>query len=859
MACFYFKYTPETGLPLYLEDEPILWDKVLIRLKRDREWHGVNYEYTDGDISLEFDCLSGSDFIEEIYQSQGGDGYIGFEFGYYDGVTEIPEFVGKINLATRKLLANYRISAMIERDGLHDLIKTRWSTKADLFSGVSIDGDTISAPTPLELGLHSKVLVNNFNKVTSVDGSLSFQPFLGDQKHDIWFVFDTIPDSPNNSNIDATIGSGLGPTGDDPVASELALLFDFNSRGSIVFNISVSYEFNIKLMRKLISAKPKIGDWYLDHWIEVRDLDGVQKSIQRIGTQQSGFRNGQFLNDVGSVLASASISNYTINYEFGDRVYVYAHFNLDGYNAGWKGVEAYIKTYSTEWSIEAETTTPDSSAKVVMIHEALTQSVAYITGQNDAIYSEFFGRTDLGYATTGCGALKALTNGFQVRRFTPELQPPKLTPQEILKSVDSIFCLGMGYETIDNENKIRIEDRGYFYQDVEIMEISTIGDYKEEVANDKIHNSVQVGYTKYLDEGLRLLDEYNTEHQYTTPIKNGDQPLDIRSVLIASGYALELTRRYQYQDTPKDSTKYDDDGFIIAVVPQSTGPVSGTFVNDVGAYILYSGTLPMVLKSSDLIRISGTIDNDGDYYVMADPADNKIYLGVALVIAESATFTIENLTRPYTTEKNEAFTTVTGVVSPETSYNLRHTPKRNLLNHAKWLNGGLYYKSSGELVRNTFVKQNGELETQLDTAESCPLGDINYDLLQEKANVVLAQFQEKDFYFIPEYISFKARVNMADIRFIRDCMTGQNLTGQNYGYITTRNQAGDYVQSWIYDMTYNPNTEEVDFVCLKKDVIPFNPAPSLVCSDYADYTFAMFEALPDLSTDIEQCRFINFN
>lgn len=859
MACFYFKYTPETGSPLYLEDEPILWDKVLIRLKRDRDWHGVNYEYTDGDISLEFDCLAGSDFIEQIYQSQGGDGYIGFEFGYFDGVTEIPEFVGKINLATRKLLANYRISAMIERDGLHDLIKTRWGTKADLFSGISIDGDTISAPTPLELGLHSKVLVNNFNKVTNIDGSLSFQPFLGDQKHDIWFVFDTIPDSPNDSNIDATIGSGLGPTGDDPVASELALLFDFNSRGTIVFNISVAYEFNIKLIRKLISAKPKIGDWYLDHWIEIRDLDGVQKSIQRIGTQQSGFRDGQFLNDAGSVLASASISNYTIDYEFGDKVYVYAHFYLDGYNAGWKGVEAYIKTYSTEWSIEAETSTPDSSAKVVMIHEALTQSIAYITGQNDAVYSEFFGRTDLGYATTGCGAYKALTNGFQVRKFTPELQPPKLTPQEILKSVDGIFCLGMGYETISSTNKLRVEDRGYFYQDVEIMEISTIGDYKEEVANDKIHNSVQVGYTKYLDEGLRLLDEYNTEHQYTTPIKNGDNPLDLRSPLIASGYALELTRRYQYADTPKDSTKYDDDGFIIAVLPQSTGPVSGTFVNDVGAYILYSGTLPMVLKSGDLIRIAGTIQNDGDYYVMADPADNKIYLGVALVISESATFTIENLTRPYTAEKNEAFTTVTGVVSPETSYNLRHTPKRNLLNHAKWLNGGLYYKNAGELVRNTFVKQNGDLETQLDIGESCPLGDINYDLLQEKANVSLAQFQEKDFYFIPEYISFKARVNMVDIRFIRDCMTGQNLTGQNYGYITTRNQAGDYVQSWIYDMTYNPNTGEVDFVCLKKDVIPFNPVPALVCSDYADYTFADFEALPDLSMDIEQCRFINFN
>jgi len=228
MACYYFKYTPETGSPLYLEDEPIKWDSVKIVLKRDRDWHGVNYEYTDGDVSLEFDCLSGSDFIEEIYQSQGGDGYIGFDFGYYDGVNEIPEFTGKINLATRKLLPNYRISAMLERDGMHDLIKSRFGTKADLFSSVSVDGDSITTPSIIDLELHSKVLINNYNKITGVAGDFNFQPFLGDEKHDIWFVFDTQPENEVDSNIDATIGSNLGPTGDDPVNSQLALLFDLN-------------------------------------------------------------------------------------------------------------------------------------------------------------------------------------------------------------------------------------------------------------------------------------------------------------------------------------------------------------------------------------------------------------------------------------------------------------------------------------------------------------------------------------------------------------------------------------------------------------------------------------------------------
>jgi len=96
------------------------------------------------------------------------------------------------------------------------------------------------------------------------------------------------------------------------------------------------------------------------------------------------------------------------------------------------------------------------------------------------------------------------------------------------------------------------------------------------------------------------------------------------------------------------------------------------------------------------------------------------------------------------------------------------------------------------------------------------LGDITLDTLQEKADIVLAQFYEKDDYFIPEWISFKAKIPMSDIRTIRNCMTGADTLGRNYGYVTCLNQDGDYVRSWIYDMVYNPNTEECNFTCLKK-------------------------------------------
>lgn len=861
MACFYFKYTPLTGSPLYLEDEPIHWDKVLITLKRDPDWHGVNYEYTDEAIPLEFDCLSGSAFIEEIYQSQGGDGYIGFEFGYYDGIVEIPEYQGRINLNTRKLLSTYRISAQVEQSNLHDLIKTRWSTKADLFSGNCIDGTNIHTPTPLNLSLHSKQLRNNYNKITGVEptGGLTWSPCLGNEKHDVYFVFNTIPDSGINSNIDLTQGTELGVACDSPVTSGL-FLFNLNVNGSFTFNISLSFVFNIGLMRKLISSRPKIGAWTLDCWLEVHDITGATKIQQRIGTQASGNVHNQTLVDGGlGVSVTEVLNGFQADLAIGDIVYVYAHFNLDGEGAGWKGVNAFIQTYSTNFNIIALTSTNDSQTKMLLVHEVLDQALFYITAQTNRLYSKFFGREDIGYMLTGCGAYKAILNGFLIRQA--ELNNPKLSYQEIMNSLNAIFCIGMGYETISGELRVRVEDRGYFYQDVEIMRIDNIGTYTEEVATDKIVNKIMVGYLKYLYQDLQFLDEFAAEHEYATPITNNDNPLDIRSSLIASGYAIEITRRSQFSDTPANSTQYDDDGFIIAVKPQNnTTPLTISFFNPPGlAYIEFT-SIPIVIKIGDMITIDDPMGVNSKTVQVLNVTSTRIYFGVSFVPETNMPVTLTNQSRPYIAEANEDFTSVTGLLSPETGYNLRHSPKRNLLNWAKWLNGGLYYKSAGDKIINTLYKLNGDMTTQLQVGDSCPLGDINDDILTEKNDVILAQFQAKNYFFIPEWVTFEARVTMNDIRTIRNCMTGADTFGRNYGYITCLDQTGlFYVRSWIYEMTYNPNTESVKFLCLKKEMVPVTPEPPFVCSDYANDDFAEFEAMPDLSQDIEQCIFANFD
>lgn len=777
-TCYYFKLIPETGLPLDIR-EPINWSKVQVIGKRDPVWHGFNYEYTDGETTLEFACSSGKDFIEAVYNEHGVDGLILLQFGRLspDGLTEIVEYEGKLNLATFKRLKSYRIACSVEKSGLHDQIKTRWETKVSMNASRSIDEVTITPPTAIDMELHSKLLVNNFTKKTAIEGTTAWTPFLELNAHDMYFTFNTGAEGATNSNIDETLSGMLGPTNNYPLDFK-NYVFNIKAGGDFVFNITLDYDYNIKLTRRGVSlGEPKIGDWTMNNYLHVVDKNGILKVRVPFTGADSGFRNGQFLVTPGSKRITATLLNYSINLEVGDEVYIYGHFNFDGFSAGWKGIEAYIRTWGTDWDVTAETSSAPTIAKAFLAHETLEHLLNVVTNDSTALESNFLGREDIGYPSTGCGALNAHTNGFQVRQFDIANKPPQLSLKDFLGSYNALYSIGLGYEA----NKVRVEKEEYFYQDVEIIFFSDISDYEERVATELIFNNIEIGYNKYLDEGLRILDEFNTRHEYISPIKRHDNKFSQLSVLIASGYALEVTRREVLSETPKDSTKYDDDIFIVAV-------------------------------NSDFVP-----------------------------------------------EKDEPFDIVTNVVSPETSYNLRHSPKRMLLKWAKWLNGGFYYKNPGDQILNTFCKQNGELTTQFDAAETCNLGDPQKDLIREKDNVALAMFDEKNRLFIPEWVSFKTKINKATVELIRDCMTGQNTDGKNYGFIRHALPDGNQCESWLYSMSYNPNSELVSFELLKKRFINVLNPDEFNCLDYADYTFAMFEATPDLSASIEECRFENFN
>ncbi len=848
-TCYYFKLIPETGIPVYI-DEPIKWADVQIIGKRDSDWHGFNYEYTDGDVLLEFDCAAGKDFIQSVYDSEGFDGLILLQFGRIVGLTEIVEYEGKLNLATFKRVKS-RIACSVEKNGLHDLVKSRWSTKVNLFANKTLDGGAITPIQPLDLELHSKTLINNFSKKTGVEGTQSGTPLFVKNLHDVYYTFNTQGDGADNSNIDHTEGTSLGVSELDPTQIS-RYVFDLNAGGLFTFNINLDYRYNIKLIKKSVSLKPKIGDWSLNHYLHVIDKNGNLR-VKKAFSGYSGNRDGQFLTTPGSVQAKASLINFQIELESGDKVYIYAHFNLDGTNAGWKGVESYIQTFGTRFDVTAETATIPTQTKAFLVHEALDTTLKIATGDENSLHSDFLGRVDLGYPVDGCGSANMVTNGFQIRAFDIANKAPQISLKELLSSLNALYCIGMGYEA----DKLRVEHRQYFYQDAEILFIPEVSDYEDYAASELAYNNIEIGYSKFPEDGLRLLDEYNTKHEYLSPVRRHDNQFSQLSPLIGSGYAIEITRRSQFSDTAIDSTKYDDDNFLISVISQETPIMLLSFKRIIGANLIITTSIPFTLKAGQRIKIEGTILNNRIFTVKKTNGNN-IYVNET-VTTETHSGKISNVSAPFRTEKDEAFSTVTGVVSPETSYNLRHSPKRMLMRWAKWLNGGFYYKSSGDVIQNTFYAKNGELTTQFNDAETCSLGDPQKDLITEKEDIALAEFDEFNKYFIPKWVTFKARMTRDEINTIRDAMTGQSVDA-SYGFIRSIMPNGDHLESWIYEMSYNPNTEQVSFKCLKKRVIPIDNPDPLLCTDYSSLTVGEAEALSQSEQSfIENCRFDNFD
>lgn len=136
------------------------------------------------------------------------------------------------------------------------------------------------------------------------------------------------------------------------------------------------------------------------------------------------------------------------------------------------GVETYNYPNLTSYSIPSymdvtgATVTPNSQAQGFFLHDVFAAVVERIVGRN-AFYSEVLGSTVTNsrqYNSNGCHSNHVLMKGLHIRGYTLEQKKFFASFDELWNGANPIFNLGLGYETIDGEQMIQVEQKSYFFE-----------------------------------------------------------------------------------------------------------------------------------------------------------------------------------------------------------------------------------------------------------------------------------------------------------------------------------------------------------------------------------------------------------
>ncbi len=535
----YFIYHTDLKQPKEIE-MPVGWDALGKTLARDRKYHGIFLNYT---TKLQF-IKGGKNLIESLYQTYGVEAVIiliilrrDSESRYY-----LKDYEGRLNLTTRKLSRLY-FECNVENTGfLQQFYNTQQIKYAVSDTGVQ----TINMPS---IVLQEKLLGTTKGNLGEVTGVVTGHGLSYRGSNALNYVIFT----PSDYDVD-----------------EFGEHFDYPYQVSTT-DPTVSRLYFIKAKRKstitdfsghlYISSDPGIGTthtlkWYLKY--------GTQKNgyttVQLGGTLVSG---GGDLAITGEFIFSVSSFDVAKNdeiYFYGVHTYPDATDTDDG--SLYTTTSSLTNHYST-LSITARTLDDDSDAKIIPVFEFANNLIGKMTGKSNRLKSDFYGRTENGYSEDGAGSLRGITNGGQIKQKDISLNPIYGQFDQAFKTLKAIDNIGIGLETVNGVEYIRIEHFSFFYKKVELFKLNNILDIESTPITGDYSNSLETGYEKYDYSKLSSLDEFNTKRQFGLPITQIQNLLSYLSPYIGSGYTIELVRRDRINAATTKDQQADSNNFII--------------------------------------------------------------------------------------------------------------------------------------------------------------------------------------------------------------------------------------------------------------------------------------------------------
>lgn len=621
-----------------LKHDPIGWDSQKLTFKRSNTYHGITVEYSQ---ELEF-IKDGKDYLQTVYEAEG-----------IEGVVEVivqaqnlnlrweTQYIGVINFSKYEN-GETRLKTNIEQTGFTRRFLNGEDIEVDLNSLKGLQGEPLLPYNTEErsITLHSKTISQEY--------SAKVLPEQPDVESAI------IEDS---NARDSTIIIGWDA-------------IEKNELGAYTYGTGFDVDGNVwEIFKESETSGPMHLQIRLKAFVEMRLIQGDfdEAAIQFFYRKNNG--PAQTLYSATTTSAGGSFGR-TVDFNFetdeditvGDKLYFWGRI----YGGDVSGAYRWRNFISIDKAVSfikatAYTVTSETGCRGRLAHETAARLVQAITGTTDPLVSEFLGRTDSeprAYAQDGPGSLLFFTNGYQIRNFPVGLRPVTTNFKKFYDGLDAIYNIGVGVEIIEGRERVRIEQRSYFYNPVPVLKLGGVSKLKKSLAAEYIYNQAEFGYSKWETQADGGLDEFNSKREYALPITQIKKKYSAISGFIAGGYTIESTRREQYSIASTKDSSTDNDIFVICVLRSGLSFVTEraqayqTITGIIGADTVYNARISparMLLNHGSTLK-AGLLHQIDKYIRFTTGTGNyrmaSQMIGELNILAENQDFLIAELPDP---------------------------------------------------------------------------------------------------------------------------------------------------------------------------------------------------------------------
>jgi len=727
---FRFRVDSDLFGPRALRHEPMGADQLSVSLHRDPKTHGVGVEYSN---SLSF-IKDGKAYVQRAYEAAGIEADVQVRAEQHDpnAFTWLPYYQGRINYTTAEFTAT-TAKVNLEQATFYQKFLSRSSVQVDLLGNASVSGATGPTAAPQVVSLHSRALLQRYAASQKQPVEVSAQMFGddGDPSHEQVLYFGF--DTPELNELQLGAVNGGFVAGDSATAVPI-----YTAKENGPFTIELALFAHVEAHTSpgaFMRQFTKVGS---SCFLRVDGANGATTLLQpEIAV---GNLDGDYEGNIAVVARS-----FTYDLKVGDSIYLYATWFVHDLTKN--SPDPYQATITATMQpgsylrITATTQTEPTPTTGLLLYECLDRLTQALTDEVDVFRSSFFGRPDcvVPYPVDGPGALTLLTGGFQVRGFPLPSAPAPVAPATDLRK--SLFTNWQ--EAYDA-----------------LSAVYNLGYGTEWGKNRKGKQSlfVRVEHFSYFYPPQVVVDLTAAGPVAVTTRVAADYHYQVADLGYAQWQANTAGGLDEFNSTRQWTTPLT----VVDAAYTQTSKYSA------------SGVL---LEATRRDRYDATATTD---------------------TTTDATNFLVCLLRPGTggfeTERTQRALQLTGVLSPETVYNLRLSPGRLLRRHGPMLRAGLK-AARGASVRYTAGTGNTTMASQL-------AGEPG--LVAEGGDVAVAA--------LPAPLWLPLQYELKGVPFSRQQLAA--LLAKPTGRVRFLHEDGRTLEGWVLDFKHTATDEVADFTLL---------------------------------------------